>query len=192
MEILQKYKKVLSVLGSILLIVVVYKFTLPAEASGEISVELNGTAVVASTIKVHVAGAVVHEGVVELEAGARVEDAIQMAGGLTEDANVACVNFAKVVEDGQKITIMHNRSDEVATEDDAVPTYQNRDYSLLEKLNYMTAEEFQDVPGIGEKTSLKIVEARDAAGQFSEPEALKSVSGIGDAKYEQIIDFLEQ
>lgn len=56
-------------------------------------------------IKVHIMGAVKNAGVVELEENSRVTDAINAAGGLTEDANMEKINLAYVLEDGMKIKI---------------------------------------------------------------------------------------
>lgn len=55
-------------------------------------------------IKVHIAGSVVTEGIIELEEGARVADAIKEAGGTTADANTKKINLAQKLQDGQKYT----------------------------------------------------------------------------------------
>lgn len=65
-------------------------------------------------IKVHVAGCVAEEGVVTLNEGDRITDAIEKAGGLTLDANTKDVNLAYPLKDGQKLYIPSNIEEEVA------------------------------------------------------------------------------
>ena len=69
-------------------------------------------------IKVHIAGSVVSEGIVELEEGARVADAIDQAGGTTADANMDQVNLAYKVQDGQKIYIPNINEEEYEITED--------------------------------------------------------------------------
>lgn len=187
----QKYKKFLSILGSMLIIVVVFKFTSTDQASGEIQVELETEHLIAQMIKVHVDGAVANQGVYELTEGARIEDAIEAAGGLTEAANDELLNYAQLLKDGEKITVLKRYDQADSQEDLNTPIYEDDSYSILEKLNYMTAEEYQVIPGIGEKISQEIIKTRDDLGVFSTTEDLKTVSGIGASKYEKIINYLQ-
>lgn len=187
----QKYKKFLSILGSMLIIVVVFKFTTTDLASGEIQVELETENLMTQTMKVHVDGAVVNQGVYELTEGARVEDAIEAAGGLTQEANDELLNYAQRLKDGEKITVLKRYERSEQSDDLGIPLYDDEAYSILEKLNYMTAEEYQMVPGIGEKISQEIIKTRETLGAFSTVEELKTVSGIGDSKYEKIISYLQ-
>jgi len=194
MEKLKKIKKIMAVVSSMLLIVVVFKFTSTDITSGEMEIEIDVEAALPKSIKVHISGEVVKEGVYELEEGQRIEDLIELAGGLTENANCELVNFAEVLTDGEKITIMKKRivaeNNESSDEIDTIATYDNPDYTIIEKINYMTAEEFQVVPGIGEKISEDIIFYREKIGQFSDVNELKEVSGIGDGKLKKIIEFL--
>ncbi len=194
MEKIKKIKKIIAVVSSMLLIVVVFKFTSTDITTGEMEIEIDLEAALPKSIKVHIGGEVVKEGVYELEEGQRIEDLIKLAGGLTENASTELVNFAEVLTDGEKITIMKKR---IVTEDKEssdkisdIATYDNPDYTIIEKINYMTAEEFQVVPGIGEKISEDIILYREKIGQFSDVNELKEVSGIGDGKLKKIIEFL--
>lgn len=204
----EKYKKIFAVIGSMLLIVGVFKFS--TKSGGEFALEatLDEGAFESTEIVVHVDGAVLSPGVYELEKGDRVESAIEKAGGLLDTANTDLINYASVLEDGQKITVLkkkpvfvaENSSDENAnnTENtdeegavsDNIPIYQRTDYGILEKINYMTAEDFQAVPGIGEKISQSVIAYREEIGQFNDVNELTEVSGIGEAKLEKILVFL--
>jgi len=203
----EKYKKIFAVIGSMLLIVGVFKFS--TKSGGELALEvtLDETALESTEIVVHVDGAVVSPGVYELEKGDRVESAIEKAGGLLDTANTDLINYASVLEDGQKITVLkkkpvfvaENSSDEDTNnpentdeegKDGNIPIYQRTDYSILEKINYMTAEDFQAVPGIGEKISQSVIAYREEIGQFNDVNELTEVSGIGEAKLEKILVFL--
>jgi competence protein ComEA len=203
----EKYKKIFAVIGSMLLIVGVFKFS--TKSGGEFALEatLDEGALESTEIVVHVDGAVLSPGVYELEKGDRVESAIEKAGGLLDTANTDLINYASVLEDGQKITILkkkpvfvaENSSDEDANnpenvdkkkKDSNIPIYERTDYSILEKINYMTAEDFQAVPGIGEKISQSVIVYRDENGQFNDVNELTEVSGIGEAKLEKILVFL--
>ena len=204
----EKYKKIFAVIGSMLLIVGVFKFS--TKSGGELALEvtLDETALESTEIVVHVDGAVVSPGVYELEKGDRVESAIEKAGGLLDTANTDLINYASVLEDGQKITVLKKKpvfvaenssdvdtnnpenTDEEGTVSNNIPIYQRTDYSILEKINYMTAEDFQAVPGIGEKISQSVIAYRDEIGQFNDVNELTEVSGIGEAKLEKILVFL--
>ena len=56
-------------------------------------------------IVVHICGCVNKEGVIELNKNSRIADAIEMAGGLNNDADISQINLAYILEDGMKITI---------------------------------------------------------------------------------------
>ncbi len=191
MSYINKYKKILTLLGSILLIVVAFKFSSVGEASGEVEIKLEMDNLINNQIKVHVVGAVVNEGVYELEEGKRVEDAIEMAGGLSEEGNSELLNYARVLKDGEKITVLKK----IKLTEDAIENNQsivtNAEYTLLEKINYMTAEDFETIPGIGTVISGEIIKLRESKGQFSDVEELQEVSGIGQSKLTKIIEFLQ-
>lgn len=204
----EKYKKIIAIIGSVVLIVGVFKFS--TKSGGELALEvaLDQTALESREIVVHVDGAVVSPGVYELEKGDRLGIAIEKAGGLLETANTELINYASVLEDGQKITVLKKKPVSVTqkegkgkeehtenpsqeeTSEDNVPIYERKDYSLLEKINYMTAEDFQSVPGIGEKISQSVIDYREEVGQFKDVNELTEVSGIGEAKLEKILVFL--
>lgn len=167
----------------------------------------------AEKIIVHISGAVVNEGIVELKDNSRVSDAIEKAGGLKEDANIKDINLAYKLEDGMKIHIPNNveqeekenrkidmqenfktsdMSDYITTsgEKQNEQILYNSSKELKVNINTATQTELEILPGIGPSTALKIINYRKENGNFTSVEAIKGVSGIGEAKFDNIKDFL--
>ena len=167
-------------------------------------------------IIVHVSGAVNKEGIVELEENSRISDAIDKAEGLKENADTKNINLAFKLEDGMKIyiptigesreqnkqngqsqnqTLMDETSKYVTSSSGVVQEEQTNGQSEQKKnekinINTATQTQLETLPGIGPSTSLKIVNYREENGKFKNIEDIKEVSGIGDAKYENIKDLI--
>lgn len=145
-----------------------------------------------TTIKVHIAGSVVTEGIVELEEGARIADAIQSAGGTTADANMQKINLAYKLQDGQKIYIPNLNEDEteilenggIVENAESTTSITNNNGKI--NINTATQTELELITGIGPSTATKIIEYREENGNFKTIEDIKNVPGIGDAKYESM------
>lgn len=158
-------------------------------------------------IVVHISGEIICPGVIILEEGARIVDAIDMADGVTEEADLSKVNLAYVLEDGQKIYIPNvNETEETdiikSMEDGIVINGSGTNSSSNEntssgkqssnnsnlKININTAnvQELQKLSGIGEAIASRIVEYRKENGKFNSIEDLKNVSGIGESKFNKI------
>ena len=146
---------------------------------------------------VHVIGEVNNPGVVTLDEGARIIDAINAAGGKTEEADLSKVNLAYIVEDGTQIYIPRinenlNEIELMSTEaGQSVITNEEKEENGQEtKVNINTAnkEKLETLPGIGETTAQKIIDYREANGKFKTIEEIKNVSGIGDAKFDNLKD----
>ena len=148
-------------------------------------------------IIVHITGAVKKNVIVKLKDGARIYDAIEMAGGSTDDADLSKINLAYVLEDGQKVYIpkIGEINQENAEEEYITFEYGNnkniiQDYNKggNEKVNINTANqtELETLPGIGTATAEKIIDYRNKNGKFSSIEDIQNVKGIGNAKYENI------
>lgn len=146
---------------------------------------------------VHVDGAVKSPGLYALQmANPRVNDAIQIAGGLAEDANGQGINLASPVEDGQKIYIP--RKGEEAPPEIPQPdqnkassnkqTNTKRDKKTVVDINKATVDEFTKLQGVGEGLAQRIVADRQKNGPFKTAEDLMRVSGIGQKKFEQLKD----
>ncbi len=144
----------------------------------------------AQKIVVDVSGAVACPGVYELENGARVCDAIALAGGLTADADRNSLNQAQKLEDAQKIRVC---TVEEAAELPAVST-QPEDVksgeSVDEKININRADvqQLTTLSGIGESRARDIIAYREANGGFQSVEDIMKVSGIKEATFNKIKD----
>ena len=133
----------------------------------------------APTITVHVAGQVTSPGVYRFATGSRVVDAVRAAGGATTSAELDSVNLASLVEDGQQIyvpTFGERPSGGVSS------TSPSAGVRLPVDLNRATAEELDQLPGIGPTTAAAIVAHREEYGPFATTEGLLAVPGIGPAK----------
>lgn len=144
-------------------------------------------------IVVHIAGAVQKEGIVKLEEGARIIDAIEAAGGLKEEADLTNINLAYAISDGQKIYIPNINEENSNLENGeglVNTTGGNQEENTLININTATVTELLELPGIGSSTAQKIVDYRKENGKFNTIEEIKNVSGIGDAKYNNIKDYI--
>lgn len=142
-----------------------------------------------TNIIVHITGCVENEGIVELEEGSRIADAIEASGGLTLDANLENVNLAYQLQDGQKIKIPSNIEDEEDTVPEEIIISGEQNAEEI-NINIATQTELETIPGIGPSTALKIIEYRTKNGKFKTIEDIKNVSGIGEAKYETIKEYI--
>lgn len=154
-------------------------------------------------IVVHVIGEVNNPGVVELNEGARIIDAINKCGGSTQDSDLSIINLAYILEDGVQIYIPkknENLEDKELFVSDAgkslimeSATKENENTSINStKVNINTAneEKLKALPGVGESMAKKIIDYRNKNGKFNSIEDIKNVSGIGDSKYENIKEYL--
>ena len=141
-------------------------------------------------IKVHIAGSVVTEGIIELEEGARVADAIKEAGGTTADANTKKINLAQKLQDGQKIYIPNQNETEEDIMENLGETIEENSINSSSKVNINTATqtELELLSGIGPSIASKIISYRKENGKFKAIEDIKNVPGIGEAKFNSIQD----
>lgn len=202
---LTKKQKVLIIVGVIIMIMVIgYYFYQNFEEAGYDEIEENISESKdkegenEGEILIHITGAVREEGVVRLKEGARVIDAIEESGGLLEDANLSKVNLAYPLVDGQKVYIPSINDEE--TENEIVSETENGIVQdTIDNLNQNTSKinintamqtELEGLPGIGTSTAYSIVQYRKENGIFKQIEDIKNVSGIGDAKFNKIKDFI--
>ena len=149
----------------------------------------------ASDVVVYVCGAVRQPGVVRLPAGARVADALELAGGPTARAELSAVNLAAKVGDGQQIVVPEKAAqgaggvaaapatEGAAASGSAVP-------GTLVNINTASAAELETLSGIGPSTAQRIIEFRIANGGFTSVEQLMEVPGIGEARFAAVKDFI--
>lgn len=145
------------------------------------------------TLKVQIDGAVVNPGIYQLPEGARVEDAIQYAGGLREDADTSKLNLVARVKDGQRITVPFIKLSQFNMGQPVFPSNQSVYSQTQAKLDINTAtiEELSSLPGIGPSLADKIVRYRQSVGRFNYLEELLNVPGIGEKKLERIRPYIE-
>jgi competence protein ComEA len=146
---------------------------------------------------VYVCGAVRRPGVVRLPEGARVADAIDLAGGATGRAELSAVNLAAKVVDGQQIVVPERGA--VAAPAAATPAAASAGSAgaggaapaapgALVNINTASLQELESLSGVGPSTAQKIIDYRTANGGFSSIEQLMEVPGIGDAKFAAVKD----
>ncbi len=146
-------------------------------------------------IVIHIAGQVANPGIVELKDGARIVEAIEAAGGVTSDANLEKINLAYVLEDGMKVYIPsiadEDENNYVTTGSSGVSSNSsNATQTLKININTASVDDFSKIPGIGSSIASRIVEYRKENGKFSTVEDIKNVSGIGDAKFNNIKNYI--
>ena len=144
-----------------------------------------------SKIKVHITGEVLKQGLIELDEGSRIADAINEAGNITEFADLSKVNLAYELSDGQKVYIpsIKDETEEYISESAGESVLEDEDVKDG-KININTADIdlLQTINGVGESLASKIIDYRKQNGKFKSVEDLKNVSGIGDKKFEDIKD----
>lgn len=160
-----------------------------------------------------ISGAVKHQGVYRLKNGARLEDLIEKAGGLTKDAQLKAINRSQLLKDQDKIYIpgKGDKVEAAQTANSAAASAPASSASAssssassssvssstsgaasgdLINLNTATASDLQKLNGIGEKKAEQIIAYRQEKGSFKSIDELKEVSGIGDKTFAAIKDQL--
>ena len=138
-------------------------------------------------IVVDVSGAVADPAVVRLAADARVQDAIEAAGGLAPDADIGSLNRAALLADGQKVYVP--RQGEAASPPEGAAATGGADSvggSSLININTADVTALDGLPGIGPSTAQAIIDDREANGAFASTEDIMRVSGIGEKKFEKL------
>lgn len=149
-----------------------------------------------SVLCVHICGAVENPGVYELESGSRIYDAVEAAGGFSEDAVCDYVNLALKLEDGWKITIptqeeVKDLPASIEPENKIQTGVAAEDKSTdNDKVNLNTAskEQLLTLPGIGESRADAILAYREKKGTFSKIEDIMKIEGIKNGMFEKLKD----
>lgn len=142
---------------------------------------------------VYVCGEVHSPGVYELKSGSRVFEAIEMAGGVTEDAAYEAINQARTVEDGEQIYVpSREEAKEYAagTQSPGVGVTGSKGTDTKGKININTAgkEELMTLTGIGEAKAESILSYREEHGSFGDIEELMQIEGIKEGVFNKIKD----
>ncbi len=164
-----------------------------ADPAGVESEDSSDTENISLQLCVDIGGQVVNPGVYQVSEGTRLYQLIEIAGGLTENADTDSINRASYVEDGEKIIIPTKSSDPDRAGGDEVSSANDVNVSAgisacgQVNINIASKEELMTLNGIGEVTAEKIIEYRKS-NKFKKKEDIKSVKGIGDGIFEKIKD----
>ena len=133
-------------------------------------------------VYVYVCGAVRTPGVVEVPEGSRAAEALELAGGMTTEADPFYVNLAEIVTDGQKLYFP------TASEAEELEAAGKAAEEGLVNINTASAEELCTLPGIGASRAADIVRYREKNGAFQTKEDIMKVSGIKQNAYDKLCD----
>ncbi|MEM8620970.1 MAG: ComEA family DNA-binding protein [Actinomycetota bacterium] len=168
--------------------------TAPRTAGAPSSSVVVATTTAPVEVAVHVAGAVVRPGLYRLDAGARVADALDAAGGVTGTADVDRVNLAAVVPDGVRIFVPHVGQDvPVPVEPAATDGPDSGDgdsAAVLVDVNTADAAGLENLPGVGPTIAAAIIDDRERHGPYASLSDLERVPGIGPARLAAIADLV--
>lgn len=162
-------------------------------------------------VTVDLKGAVKNPGVYEVEEGKRIQDVIEMASGLNENADISMINLSKKVTDEMVIIIytkeeienlnkketeksMQNTCPETPIINDGCiniqqPQEENKENKKI-SINEANIEELMTLPGIGESKAQAIIKYREENGAFQTIEEIKNVSGIGEAVFAKMESYI--
>jgi competence protein ComEA len=150
---------------------------------------------VAAAVVVHVAGAVVRPGLVRLDGGMRVADAVDAAGGPRSDADLDRLNLAAPLVDGQRVWVPVVGQVEPVAVTPGGPTVPGvgrgggaAATGAVVDLNTATLADLESLPGVGPATAQAILDHRQRVGGFRSVDDLLDVRGIGPAKLEALRD----
>ena len=140
-------------------------------------------------ITVDVKGAVKAPGIYDLPVGSRVNDAVQKAGGLTEQADSKSLNLAQKVSD-EALVYVPTKGEESASQQagSGAPSSTSKEKKV--NLNKASLEELKQVKGLGGKRAQDIIDHRETNGKFKSVDELKKVSGIGAKTIEKLKDYV--
>jgi competence protein ComEA len=136
----------------------------------------------AAALVVAVSGQVREPGLVRLKPGARVADAIEAAGGALPDADLKYLNLARLVADGELITVGLPPPPGEAADATGPGGKVN--------LNTATQEQLETLPGVGPTLAQRIIDHRETHGPFRSVEQLQAVSGIGEVRFGELRDLV--
>lgn len=160
--------------------------------------------------KVDIKGEVINPGIYTLKKYSRIIDCIELAGGLTENANTTVLNLSKKITDEMVIIVYSNaevadfkktkelekqvqdsciQKNEDSLKNDACIDDDSSNTSLI-SINTATEDELSSLSGIGPSKAKQIVEYRITNGPFKTIEDIKQVPGIGDSIFAQIKDYI--
>ncbi|MFD0686587.1 ComEA family DNA-binding protein [Actinomadura fibrosa] len=150
----------------------------PTPAAGTPVGSTTGTSVV-----VHVLGKVKHPGVITLPPGSRVAEAIKAAGGVRPGNDTGTLNLARKIVDGEQIPVGIRPPSPTPPSSGAPPPTPGTSASTALDLNAATAEQLDQLPGVGPVLAQRIVDYRTQHGAFRSVDQLQEVNGIGARRF---------
>ena len=140
-------------------------------------------------ITVDVKGAVKSPGIYDLPVGSRVNDAVQKAGGLTEQADSKSLNLAQKVSD-EALVYVPTKDEEATSQQAGSGAASSTSKEKKVNINKASLEELKQVKGLGGKRAQDIIDHREANGKFKSVDELKKISGIGAKTIEKLKDYV--
>ena len=138
-------------------------------------------------ITVDVKGAVKSPGIYDLPVGSRVNDAVQKAGGLIDNADSKSINLAQKISDEALVYVP--TKEEAANQESYSNATGNKESKKV-NLNKASLEELKQVKGLGAKRAQDIIDHRESNGNFKSVDELKKVSGIGAKTIEKLKEYV--
>ena len=138
-------------------------------------------------ITVDVKGAVKSPGIYDLPVGSRINDAVQKAGGVTDNADSKSINLAQRISDE---ALVYVPTKEETTSQEAHSNASNTKENKKVNLNKASLEELKQVKGLGAKRAQDIIDHRETNGKFKSVDDLKKVSGIGAKTVEKLKEYV--
>ena len=138
-------------------------------------------------IYVHICGAVINPGVYKVPAGTRVYQALELAGGSSDDAYLSGINLADKLADGQKVYI----PSEGENAEGIISTDSGDVQSVMININTASEAELMTLPGIGQSRAKDIINYRVKNGLFESIDDIMKVIGIKEAAFEKIKDLIK-
>ena len=201
---LMEYKKVLSIIGGVLAVIVIILVGRGMMASSTkekvmVTNAVNTTRVEETTTimpqncYVDIKGEVLRPGVYEFSCESRIQEVIKKAGGFTEEADETKINLAQKISDQMQMIVpnLHSKQEEGVTEGNSEKgnssnTTPSNSKQGTVNINTATLEELQTIKGIGKKKAEAILQYRKEHGAFRTKEDLLQVKGIGKKALEAI------
>lgn len=203
-RLLMEYKKVLSIIGGVLAVIVIIlvgrgMMASPTKEKVMVTNAVNTTRVEETTTMmpqncyVDIKGEVLHPGVYEFSCESRMQEVIKKAGGFTEEADETKINLAQKISDQMQIIVpnLHSKQEGGVTEGNSEKgnmsnTTPSNSKQGTVNINTATLEELQTIKGIGKKKAEAILQYRKEHGAFRTNEDLLQVKGIGKKALEAI------
>jgi competence protein ComEA len=194
--LLQRRRLLLVAAGSLALILLAGRFVLSAGTTTVAPLppppteNAGVTGLPAARVVVDVVGAVRRPGLYRLEQGSRIADAVARAGGATRKADLAMINLAAPLADGEQVVVPRRGAPGAAPGGGAAGPAATGMPTGPVHLSSATLDQLDSLPGIGPVTAQKILDYRAKHGAFSSVDELDAVPGIGPSRMDQLRDLV--